>query len=229
MKKAIIGTVLGIVLGFVLGIIGIVLSQPSEIDTANISVGKLREYSNSGVIMVSDTFLSKESAMELANQITDTVLCSPELKIMSQITKVPSCVKEITLLIDSNGGYVGLMFGLVNGINNMKAYFGVKFKCLINNASSSAFTFVQAICDKRILLKDGKMLQHKVYGESEGIVIYNNDTTITSIQMSDLEADRIGINKDEWYKISRENGDKSFTVKEMLKYNLIDEVENVGK
>lgn len=134
--------------------------------------------------------------------------------------------KVVDLLIDSGGGSTGALFYMHGIIQAIKKKHGVKIKCYINKAMSSAFTFAISVCDQRVLLKGGQMMQHKAYYylQQAYAKLYTIDSKITSLKMAELECRYLGCDKIKWYRISRDNGDKYFTESEMFEYGLIDEV-----
>lgn len=174
------------------------------------------------------TFLKKEQTDVLLRKVTEMVIRDgklvPTILGLQRNMNRLHLTTEIGLLIDSNGGSIDLLKYLVGNLQRIKSL-NVKFTCYIANAKSSAFTFVQSICDDRILLKNGELMQHEAYFPTSLKGKYKDSSTkLLSIAMAKAEADRIGMKLSEWYKISRENGDKFFTEEEAKKYKLIDSV-----
>jgi len=128
---------------------------------------------------------------------------------------------EVPLLIDSYGGYLGLMARTAQVMQFTKML-GIKYKCYVTNAYSAAFFLLVTQCDKRVILKGAKVGQHLAH-------IGNNMTTadaiLDSIKMSRIEARALNQDPDKWYKITRQVGkDKDFSEKEMLEYGIATEI-----
>jgi len=129
--------------------------------------------------------------------------------------------KEFTLLIDSNGGSVDVMFQILDSMAELQKR-GISFKCYIANAHSAAFTFAVSVCSKAILLRGGQMSQHHAYRRGFGIT---NDSYLISLNMAKKEAEALLMDYREWMKITRKgNDDKIFSVEELKKYNIIQKV-----
>lgn len=129
--------------------------------------------------------------------------------------------KEYTLLIDSNGGRVDILFGLLRDMEQLQKR-GISFKCYIANAHSAAFTFAVSVCSKAILLRGGQMMQHHAYIPGYGI---DNNAYLESLKMAKKEATALLIDPKEWMRITRKgNDDKLFSVEELKKYNIIQKV-----
>jgi hypothetical protein len=128
---------------------------------------------------------------------------------------------EIPLLIDSYGGYLGLM-GQTARVMQFTRMLGIKYTCYVTNAYSAAFFLLVTQCSKRIVLRGAKVGQHLTH-------IGNNMTTADAIldsrKMSRAEAKALGIEEERWYRITRKVGkDKDFSEKEMIKYGIATEI-----
>lgn len=129
---------------------------------------------------------------------------------------------EVTLLIDSWGGYVDLMYSRIAMVNRLKE-FNVSFKCYVADARSAAYSFVVSSCDKVILLKGGVMMMHRV--SLGGSDMQCPSCMVDDFSMSKLEFKNVkGISFKEYFDLTRNNGDKYFTEEELLKYGIVDEV-----
>lgn len=129
---------------------------------------------------------------------------------------------EVTLLIDSWGGYVDLMYNRIAMVNRLKE-FNVSFKCYVADARSAAYSFVVSSCDKVILLKGGVMMMHRV--SLGGSDMQCPSCKVDDFSMSKLEFKNVkDISFKEYFDLTRNNGDKYFTEEELLKYGIVDEV-----
>lgn len=130
---------------------------------------------------------------------------------------------EVNLLIESGGGDIGAVLALIQGLGRT----GMTFNCYIVRAYSAAFTFVQGLCHKRILLEGGLLMTHKATN-TLGIDLYL--TKISDQKLCRVEANRVypqgGV---EWCRKSRLDYDKYYTDKESLKMNLVDRIYKYKK
>lgn len=130
--------------------------------------------------------------------------------------------KTFNVIINSPGGRVSVGNNLINYILTVKKYLGIKLVCHIKQASSMAFSLAISICDKRIGLKDVKMLSHP---SSYGGSVQTTTTKMNDIVRNYHEAKALNLDPVKWRKISKEQGDKVFTKEEMIKYKLIHEFQ----
>ena len=181
----------------------------------------MEEISNEVHITVGqDTFLDPRGfSQEVANaMLTEGVW---QLSPFGPIWAGDIFKKEFTLLIDSNGGSVDVMFQILDSMAELQKR-GIHFKCYIANAHSAAFTFAVSVCSKAILLRGGQMSQHHAYRRGFGIT---NDTYLISLNMAKKEAAALLLDYREWMRITRDgNEDKLFSVEELKKYNIIQKV-----
>jgi len=116
----------------------------------------------------------------------------------------------------SNGGSVDLYEALITITDIKDAY----IICTIGAAQSIAFTYMMYICDERIILPKAEVMSHPVYYNTPKGSYSDAGTRTATIAQSDSEAVVLGIDKDEWYSISREQGDKYYTPTEMIRYGI---------
>lgn len=211
-------------------ILGFILYSPSNIDESVNSDLLQKIESEIDVTISGATLSSAEEATKFINKLMSKLFIEGKLSSSPfGVVKNPNSYNlpetQITIFVDSSGGSVELLFNLTEAVESIKDL-NIHIECIIANASSATFTLVQSICDTRLLLSKGKLIQHKTYYPIEGLFksykYFDSNSTLLSIKMSNIEAARIGKNASEWYKISRENGDKYFTEEEALKYKLID-------
>lgn len=129
--------------------------------------------------------------------------------------------KEYTLLIDSKGGRVDILFQLLSEFEEFQKR-GISFKCYIANSQSAAFTFMVSVCSKGILLRGGTVMQHFAYTRLNGV---SNTAYMLSRKMAMIESKALLVPFKEWFDLTRlENDDKIFTVEELKKYGIIQKV-----
>jgi len=126
--------------------------------------------------------------------------------------------KVIDISIVSGGGRVSYYEDLVAAMGNRLR--AAHVRCYVGVAGSMAFTFMLDFCDERIFFSDTIVMQHQVFMSIYGIKIFTRSTVRLSHKYSDLEADRLGIPRDMWWAISREQGDKFFSPNEQFVYRL---------
>ena len=131
----------------------------------------------------------------------------------------------IDVLVNSPGGSISLLMQRLGFVNYLRSK-NIFLKCYISEAHSAAFTFVIAGCTTRILIKDGKMSQHRAFYSS-----YSDDkkhespvTRILSYKLAKIEAAILKKNYIEWYKISRGDDLKEFTEEELKEHGIIHDV-----
>jgi len=125
---------------------------------------------------------------------------------------------HIKIAINSGGGYVSFFERLAVADGALLEAYIV---CTVSTAASMAFTFMIKYCDERIMLPDAYILQHQVYYQNLfGGRRYDDNTRRIALRHSDLEAKVLDIDRDKWFDISRENGDKVFTKDELIKYKI---------
>ena len=129
--------------------------------------------------------------------------------------------KEYTLLIDSKGGRVDILFRLLKDFEEFQKR-GISFKCYIANSQSAAFTFMVNVCSKGILLRGGTVMQHFAYTRLNGV---SNTAYMISRKMALMESKALMVPFKEWFELTRlENENKIFSVGELKKYNIIQKV-----
>lgn len=193
---------------FITGIC-VFLSGKLSINYAEQSLDNLREINNHNIIIGDMYFLSQGNFHAVNKQIYQAILHSLEMQ------KLFGVDEPIHIALQSGGGYVHLY----EMVSRAKLFKQAYIVCTVSKAESVAFTFMMNFCDERIILKDAVVMTHKVY--ISGLLKYFTDSTQRfTVKHSDSEAAVLDLDKDEWYKFSRENGDKYFTVEEMKKYKI---------
>lgn len=137
-------------------------------------------------------------------------------RIMGQIVKQQ---EPMVVLINSQGGLAYDTIALANSINAYKEVSGLNITCYIKTAMSAAFTLMLDICDKRIGMKNIRLMQHRV---TQGT--YNTiGTKELDMVINKREALILGVPELDWLKISKGKNDHHFTREEMIKFKLIHE------
>lgn len=152
----------------------------------------------------------------LANRYLNQIIFKSALDKLSKGQK-----PVIPVLIDSYGGYIGLM-GRTAQVMAFSKALGAKFRCYVTNAYSAAFFLLVTQCDERIVLKGAKVGQHLVH-------IGRNMTTAEAIllsrRMAKAEAAALKEDFESWYALTRQVGeDKYFNEEEMLDYDIATEI-----
>ena len=128
--------------------------------------------------------------------------------------------KSLNIIIESNGGYAEVALEVSNILNSLRKE-GIIISCYTNKAQSAAFFLLITACDKRIGVGGVKLMQHKSYYYSDHKII-TSGTLKNDILLSNKEADLLGVNRNDWIKLTRGSEDHIFTKYEIKKYKLID-------
>lgn len=168
---------------------------------------------NSNVIKISPDFFNDRSVLISTINDIERYLNSMDAK-----SRAYGSPKVLQISIVSGGGSVSLYryFDRVIGGRFKKAH----VICNVGFAMSMAFTFMINYCDERILEVDSSVGQHQVYMSLFGIVIRNDNSRRISRELSDIEAEVLGLDYDYWYYISREHGDKYFDNIEVKEFGI---------
>lgn len=120
---------------------------------------------------------------------------------------------SIRIAFMSGGGMVSI-YDTAMGFKEIKKAYII---CTIGSAQSVAFTYMMQICDERIILPNAELMTHPVYN---GNNTRTDGTRSITVKHSDGEAKILKIDRDKWYDISRNQGDKYYTPDEMIKYGI---------
>jgi len=167
----------------------------------------------SNVILVGPKFFIDRSEF---NSVSDHI--ARYLDSLEPRHKAWGIPKVIDISIVSGGGRVSYYEDLVAAMGTRLRTAHVR--CHVGFAASMAFTFMLDFCDERLYFPETVVIQHQVYISFYGIKLFTQGTVRLSRKYSDLEATRLSLPKEIWWKISREQGDKFFTKNEQLVYRL---------
>ena len=131
---------------------------------------------------------------------------------------------NVNILIDSYGGYVSTMYQIESLLNMYRGVGQFNFTCYVANAISAAFYLMVRVCDRTILIRGAEIAQHPVHVGRE---MSTASTLLITKDMSDAEAASLNQEENFWFSLTRKVGKlKYFSVDELFKYNIIDEVYN---
>jgi len=123
----------------------------------------------------------------------------------------------IEIAVLSNGGYISFYDSLSGDLHLKDAY----IVCTVATAESIAFSFMIEFCDERIMLPKASVMTHHAFAfNAFGAKVFTDSSKRASIRHSDLEAIELNIDRDKWYAISRMQGDKFYSKKEMKEYGI---------
>ncbi len=200
------------------------MEDKPELERSTISYEVLQSIENP-IILDHTSLLFEESYRELVTSITDHLTKNQVIAVHPLYGVLTNPKKKgfnVNLVIESDGGYSDLALNFITNFNSIKKAAGIKVTCYVNTAQSSAFTVMVSVCDKKIAIGELTLMQHKAYYRSLG---YTSGTMITDMQLARIESKALGVNFDEWLKLTRSSyEDHVFTKKEIVKYKLIDEV-----
>jgi len=192
-----------------LGIFGAYNSTRSKYVDHYVLSNKSLRIINSHDIIIDDYFFMAGGSAQyvIMSQLMPRIL---ENKLQETLG-VPT--KPIRVAFMSGGGMISMYDTAMKFKEIKKAH----IICTIGSAQSVAFTYMMQICDERIILPKAEVMTHPVYN---GNNTRTDGTRSITIKHSDGEAKILNIDKDKWYDISRNQGDKYYTPTEMLKYGI---------
>jgi len=194
-----------------LALLGMTAYFFSDVDNVRHDSSNLRAV-NDHDIVIGEYFFTDEATFNHTAQLLFT-----DLKITNIIKQAFGIVTPIRIALLSSGGYLYLYERLAGNRILKDAY----IVCTVATAESVAFTFMIDFCDERIMLPNAKVLTHKAYAlDIFGRKIFTDSNMRATIAHSDMEAEVLGIDKGEWFKISRMNGDKYYSREELEKYKI---------
>lgn len=126
---------------------------------------------------------------------------------------------SISVVIQSGGGYIKLGYYLIQTLIDIRKT-GIKINCYVSEAQSMAFTVMVLGCDKVLAKKNVTLMEHRVSRGGEGTT---PSTFMEDIQLSQLEAQVLGLKWEDWIKVARGPKDHVFTKDEIKKYKLVTE------
>lgn len=201
MTKVIIGMVFILLIG----------ALTSDYDTAYSSRANMRAINSHSLVIGEDFF---QDGAVFGRTLGDL---GERLQIVNTLESVFGIKTPIHLGINSLGGLLGLYDALDEyGQGLLQAH----VVCTISAAASMAFTFIIKYCDERIMLPEAVVMTHRAYIPLWFSKLFTDATERATLKYSDEEAAILGQDPDFWYKLTRENGDKEFTVEEMKKYKI---------
>lgn len=196
------------------------LSQINFVNNTKITYDTLKNIKPDAVID-DYTLLDEGATGKFQQDITEKLFKDNHLIQMPfglVFNKQATAKKEITILIESGGGYYNLGKNIVLGLDGLRKQ-GFKITCYVEKAMSMAFHILLTSCDERIGTKNVDLMMHRVrIGE---LGRFTSSTKSTDLEMNYLEALSIGISEEAWLELTRQEDDKYFTKKEMKKYKLI--------
>lgn len=190
------------------------MSIPQANDSWRSTLSKhTQDVLDSNMLIIEEDFFTNEDTFE--STVDDIERYLESLSPRHRAYGIPEVI-ELSIL--SGGGRVDFFEELQDRIGyRLKA---AHVKCNVGVAASMAFTFMLHFCDERVFERDTKVIQHQVYISFMGWKIFTQGTIELSHKYSDMEAEALGINKDMWYEVSREHGDKWFSTLEEFVYKL---------
>lgn len=192
----------------------LLVSLSCDKDYGSISNNSLREI-NKQEVVIDAYFFRDDSTLQTTTTKLLALIKRNHHIYMSTGIKVPVMVG-----ISSGGGYTSFFDYLMLLEKPLRQAYIV---CTVSKAASMAFTFMINFCDKRIILKDAVIMQHRVYKKTLFGKMFDDNSNRLSVKYSDMEAKVLGIPKDKWFKISRGKSDKYFTRDELVKYGIATE------
>lgn len=157
----------------------------------------------------------------LAPEITVSLVgeVSPQLseKFIADLGRVKTPNKTLTFYIDSPGGSVIHGNRMIQVVRAHKKARNLKTVCLIDEAASMAFAFVQAVCDFRVVTETSILMQHQLsfgvrdsIGKVEAMVALGR---ALERQLNSMQAARLGLSVPEftskivndWYLLGAES------------------------
>lgn len=156
--------------------------------------------------------LAPETTVSIVGEI------SPQLseKFIADLGKVKTPNKTLTFYIDSPGGSVIHGNRMIQVVRAHKKARSLKTVCLIEEAASMAFAFVQGACDLRVVTETSILMQHQLsfgvrdsIGKIEAMVALGR---ALERQLNFMQASRLGLSVPEfsarivndWYLLGAE-------------------------
>lgn len=201
-------------IGIILSLIFALIYISVDSDYTTKSLFSLREVNSHEIIIDDSFFLDHHNFNKTLTKINQIF----GMRVFKSMFGLPINTREpIYIAIQSNGGYLHLLEQIIDYKMLIDSY----VICTISTANSAAFTFMVRFCDERIILPDAEIMTHKAFAmDIFGNKIFTDYNKLLTVKHSDLEAEILNIDKDKWYKLSRESGDKFFTKEELKKYNI---------
>lgn len=131
----------------------------------------------------------------------------------TQLTHLP-----LNVIIQSGGGMVSLGLEVENILKMVRSQ-GFKIHCYVAEAQSMAFYLMVTSCDKVYAKVGTRLMQHRsAYGSRN----FTPNTYQIDLDMAEAESEALGVDFNEWMKLTRGEKDHVFTLEEIKKYQLVD-------